>query len=63
MQPFGSPFKSAGYTMATMTISNDRENDHYRSWPLANIRSANALKLKGYDSTSASASAQRSRRK
>jgi hypothetical protein len=25
------------------------ENDRYGSWPLANIRMANALKLKGYD--------------
>ncbi|MDQ2844355.1 MAG: alpha/beta hydrolase-fold protein [Acidobacteriota bacterium] len=29
--------------------SNDQENDRYGSWPLANIRLANALKLKGYD--------------
>jgi enterochelin esterase-like enzyme len=29
--------------------SNDQENDRYGSWPLANIRMANALKLKGYD--------------
>ncbi len=27
----------------------DMENDRYGSWPLANIRLANALKLKGYD--------------
>ena len=27
----------------------DQENDRYGSWPLANIRLANALKLKGYD--------------
>ncbi len=27
----------------------DMENDRYGSWPLANIRMANALKLKGYD--------------
>jgi len=27
----------------------DQENDRYGSWPLANIRMANALKLKGYD--------------
>jgi enterochelin esterase-like enzyme len=30
--------------------SNDQENDRYGSWPLANIRVANALKLKSYDS-------------
>src|SRR5271170_1522445 len=29
--------------------SNDQENDRYGSWPLANIRIANALKLKNYD--------------
>jgi enterochelin esterase-like enzyme len=29
--------------------SNDMENDRYGSWPLANIRLANALKLKDYD--------------
>ena len=29
--------------------ANDMENDRYGSWPLANIRMANALKLKGYD--------------
>ena len=29
--------------------SNDQENDRYGSWPLANLRLANALKLKGYD--------------
>jgi enterochelin esterase-like enzyme len=29
--------------------SQDQENNHYGSWPLANIRLANALKLKGYD--------------
>ncbi|MGI8960659.1 MAG: alpha/beta hydrolase [Bryobacteraceae bacterium] len=29
--------------------SEDMENDRYGSWPLANIRLANALKLKGYD--------------
>ncbi len=29
--------------------SNDQENNRYGSWPLANIRLANALKLKGYD--------------
>jgi enterochelin esterase-like enzyme len=29
--------------------SGDQENDRYGSWPLANIRVANALKLKGYD--------------
>ena len=29
--------------------NNDMENDRYGSWPLANIRMANALKLKGYD--------------
>jgi enterochelin esterase-like enzyme len=29
--------------------SSDQENDRYGSWPLANIRMANALKLKGYD--------------
>jgi len=28
---------------------NDQENDRYGSWPLANLRMANALKLKGYD--------------
>jgi len=27
----------------------DQENDRYGSWPLANLRLANALKLKGYD--------------
>ena len=30
--------------------TNDMENAKYGSWPLANIRMANALKLKGYDS-------------
>jgi enterochelin esterase-like enzyme len=29
--------------------SEDQENERYGSWPLANIRMANALKLKGYD--------------
>ena len=29
--------------------SNDQENPMYGSWPMANIRMANALKLKGYD--------------
>ena len=29
--------------------SQDQENERYGSWPLANIRLANALKLKGYD--------------
>ncbi len=29
--------------------ANDMENERYGSWPLANIRMANALKLKGYD--------------
>ena len=29
--------------------SEDQENDRYGSWPLANIRLANALKLKAYD--------------
>ncbi len=29
--------------------ANDQENPNYGSWPLANIRMANALKLKGYD--------------
>ena len=29
--------------------SNDQENPLYGSWPMANIRMANALKLKGYD--------------
>lgn len=29
--------------------NNDQENERYGSWPLANIRMANALKLKGYD--------------
>ena len=29
--------------------SEDQENDRYGSWPLANVRLANALKLKGYD--------------
>ena len=29
--------------------SNDQENDRYGSWPLANIRMANAPKLKNYD--------------
>ena len=29
--------------------ANDMENDRYGSWPLANIRMANALHLKGYD--------------
>jgi enterochelin esterase-like enzyme len=29
--------------------SNDQENPKYGSWPLANIRMANALKLKSYD--------------
>ena len=30
--------------------ANDQENPKYGSWPLANIRLANALKLKAYDS-------------
>jgi len=30
--------------------ANDQENPRYGSWPLANIRMANALHLKGYDS-------------
>jgi enterochelin esterase family protein len=29
--------------------ANDQENDHYGSWPTANIRLANALKAKDYD--------------
>jgi enterochelin esterase family protein len=29
--------------------SNDQENPNYGSWPLANVRLANALKLKNYD--------------
>jgi enterochelin esterase family protein len=29
--------------------SNDQENPRYGSWPMANIRMANALKLNGYD--------------
>ena len=29
--------------------SEDQENDRYGSWPLANLRLANALKLKDYD--------------
>lgn len=29
--------------------SNDQENPKYGSWPMANLRMANALKLKGYD--------------
>jgi enterochelin esterase family protein len=29
--------------------SNDLENEQYGSWPLANLRMANALKMKGYD--------------
>ena len=29
--------------------ATDQENDRYGSWPLANIRMANALKLKDYD--------------
>jgi enterochelin esterase-like enzyme len=29
--------------------NNDQENDRYGSWPLANLRMANALKLKSYD--------------
>ncbi len=29
--------------------ANDQENNRYGSWPLANIRMANVLKLKGYD--------------
>jgi enterochelin esterase family protein len=29
--------------------SNDLELDRYGSWPLANLRMANALKLKNYD--------------
>lgn len=29
--------------------ANDMENEHYGSWPLANIRMANALKTRGYD--------------
>ncbi len=34
----------------TQDGSNDQENERYGSWPLANLRLANALKLKGYDS-------------
>ena len=29
--------------------NHDQENDRYGSWPLDNLRLANALKLKGYD--------------
>jgi len=29
--------------------SNDLETEKYGSWPMANIRMANALKMKGYD--------------
>ena len=29
--------------------ANDQENPNYGSWPMANLRMANALKLKGYD--------------
>ncbi len=29
--------------------ANDQENPKYGSWPMANLRMANALKLKGYD--------------
>ncbi len=29
--------------------NHDQENDRYGSWPLANLRLANALKLKSYD--------------
>jgi len=29
--------------------SNDSENEQYGSWPLENLRMANALKMKGYD--------------
>lgn len=29
--------------------AEDMEDDRYGSWPLANVRMANALKLKGYD--------------
>jgi enterochelin esterase-like enzyme len=29
--------------------AEDQENERYGSWPLANLRMANALKLKGYD--------------
>ncbi len=29
--------------------SGDQENPNYGSWPMANLRMANALKLKGYD--------------
>ncbi len=29
--------------------NNDQENERYGSWPLANLRMANALKLRGYD--------------
>jgi enterochelin esterase family protein len=29
--------------------ANDQENPRFGSWPMANIRMANALKLKGYD--------------
>lgn len=29
--------------------AEDQENERYGSWPLANVRMANALKLKGYD--------------
>ena len=34
----------------TQDGSGDQENERYGSWPLANLRLANALKLKGYDS-------------
>ncbi len=30
-------------------VPTDQENERYGSWPLANIRMANALKLKDYD--------------
>ncbi len=29
--------------------NNDQENERYGSWPMANLRMANALKLRGYD--------------
>ena len=34
----------------TQDGSGDQENERYGSWPLANLRMANALKLKEYDS-------------
>ena len=48
------PRKSCGNPKRNIRVwlqdgSADQENERYGSWPLANIRMANALKLKDYD--------------